>query len=425
MPNHPSTVTLEVWTGLDNKRPETRIPEGFLAEATNVDIDSGGMLRLRKGYTKIIAGTKAHSLWSDGYNEAFYVDDGTLYRINPNNPTQSTALTSGFDSSDVCYHSIGGRTYISGGGLNVVVEGTSVRSWGITTPSLAPLSTTTSGQLTAGIYRISYRYVASDGRVSAPSVYTTVTIASTGGGIHLFGIPSSTDPTVVAKEIYISTPNGETLYSAGVTTSSTFDILELHGDMVPLDYRYLDVPPEVDSIQMYNGRLYMSVGNYLWYTEPHNYEMVHMGENWIEFPSEITNVMPVDDGIFVTADKLYFLEGNDPSLLRQREREVYRAAKNTAVKIIGGDVIIENIPTGMKWLFTSDKGIVMVGTGGMVFNLTEKNVMIDSAESGAAIFRSDEGMNQYLSILKNPSNDRLHFGDKVTAVVIRNGVVID
>jgi len=33
-------------------------------------------------------------------------------------------------------------------------------------------------------------------------------------------------------------------------------------------------------------------------------------------------------------------------------------------------------------------------------------------------------MNQYLSILKSPANQRLHFGDKVTATVIRNGIVI-
>lgn len=425
MPNHPQTVTLETWQGLDNKRPETRIPEGFLAEATNVDIDSSGMLRLRKGYTRVINGTTAHSLWSDGYREAFYVDGDVLYRINPDNPTQATALSSGFEGGNVSYYTLGSRTYVSGENLNVVVEGNSVRPWGITTPSLAPLHTIVTGQLGAGIYRVAYRYVGSDGRVSATSLFNTITITNDGSGIHLFGLPSSPDPSVSEIEVFVSSGNGESLYSAGYTTSSTFDILSTFGQVVPLDYRDFDVPPSCELIQLYNGRLYFAVGNYLMYTEPHSYEMVHMGENWIEFPSEITNVMPVDDGIFVTADKLYFLEGNDPSLLRMREREIYRAAKNTAVKIIGGDVIIENIPTGMKWLFTSDKGIVMVGTGGLVFNLTEKSVMIDRAESGAAIFKSDEGMNQYLSILKNPTNERLHFGDKVTATVIRNGVVID
>lgn len=425
MPNHPQTITLETWQGLGNKHPDTRIPEGFLAEATNVDIDAGGMLRLRKGYTNVIAGTSAHSLWSDGYREGFYVDEDTLYRINPDNPTQATALATGFSGGECSYYTLGSRTYVSGDQINVVVEGNNVRPWGITPPSLAPLHTITSGQLRAGVYRVAYRYVASDGRVSSPSLYNTITLTSEASGIHLFGLPSSTDPSVSQIEVFVSSSDGESLYSAGYTASSTFDILDTHGQVVPLDYRDLDVPPSCELIQLYNGRLYFAVGKYLMYTEPHNYEMIHRGENWIEFPSEITNVMPADDGIFITSDRLYFLEGNDPSLLRQREREVYRAAKNTAVKIIGGDVIIENIPTGMKWLFTSDKGIVMCGTGGMVFNLTEKNVMIDRAESGAAIFRSDEGMNQYISILKNPKNERLHFGDTVTATVIRNGVVID
>ena len=424
MPKHPDTITLEGWRGLDNKRPESRIAPDFLSEATNIDIDSGGGIRLRQGYTKMISGTSAHSLWSDGDKEAFYVDEGTLYRVDPFDSTQSTALTNGFNDEKLAYFHLGNNTYISGGDLNVVVQGNNVRNWGITPPTIAPMHTVITGQLVAGTYRVAYRYIASDGRVSGPSAYTTITLSSDNSGIHLFGMGVSSDPTVAGVEVYVSTSDGETLYSTGSTTETTFDIVDLYGDMVPLDYRFLDVPPACDIIELYNGRLYMAVGNYLWYTEPNNYEMCHRAENWIEFPDDITNIMPVDDGIFITADKLYFLEGTGPDVFRLREREIYKAAKYTAVKIIGGDVIMENIPTGLKWLFTSDKGIVMVGTGGLVFNLTESNVMIDSAESGAAIFRSDEGMNQYLSILKSPANQRLHFGDKVTATVIRNGIVI-
>jgi len=149
-----------------------------------------------------------------------------------------------------------------------------------------------------------------------------------------------------------------------------------------------------------------------------------MTTNFIQFQAPITNIMPVDDGIFITADALYFLDGRDPENFDVRYREKYKGAKYTGVKIIGGDVILENIPTGVKWLFTSDKGIVMVGTGGMVFNLTEKTVMVDDAESGAAIFRSVNGINQYLSVLKEPVGSRVRFGDSATAEVVRNGIVI-
>ena len=134
--------------------------------------------------------------------------------------------------------------------------------------------------------------------------------------------------------------------------------------------------------------------------------------------------MPVDDGIFITADKLYFLEGHTPETFRLREREPYGGIKRTAVKIVGSDIVLENIPTGFKWLFSSTKGIVMVGSGGMVFNLTEKSVMLDKSDEGAAIFKSQGGINQYLSVLKDPDNTRLHVGDNVSAEIIRNGITI-
>ena len=423
MPNHPETITHDKFGGLNNKFAPEHIPESLLEILDNFDVDVGGGLHLRDGYTNLIAGTNAHSLWSNGDKEAFYVDENVLYQIDPENVTQRTGVASVLHPNRVGYYSIGSRTYFSNGSTSGVIENGTSRPWGIPTPAITPLTTTISGQLTAGTYQVAIRYVATDGRVSGSRTAGIHTLPVDNSGIHLFGLQQSADPSVSHTEIYCSTPDGDTLYRAGTTTDTTFDIVDLHGDMIPLDHQFVQPCPGGDIVELFAGRLFLASGRYLFYSNPLNYEMFD-AHNYVEFPAEITNVMPVDDGIFITADRLYFLEGSDPKLFRQREREIYRAAKYTAVKIVGGDVILENIPTGMKWLVVTDKGIVMVGTGGMVFNLTEKTVMIDKAETGAAIFRSKDGMNQFLSVLSNPSNQRLRVGDTVTTTVIRNGIEI-
>lgn len=422
MPKHPSTTVLKDWRGLSNKFPSDRIPENFLEILENFDVDSGGGLSLRQGYTQLIAGTSAHSLWSNGDREAFYADDKILYRINPDNPSTRTQVANLLQPSRLDYYTVGSRTYYSNGTDSGVIENETARPWGIVRPANLPLLSITTGGLSAGTYQVATRYYASDGRVSGSGTAVSITIPDN-SGIHVFGLGASSDNTVAGHEVYCTTPNGNTLYQVGDTSTSTFDVTDLHGAMVALENQFIQPCPGGSLVELYNGRLYLANGKYLYYSEPHNFEMFG-SKNYIEYPEDITNIMPVDDGIYITADRLYFMEGTSPSHFRQREREIYRAAKYTAVKIIGGDILMENIPTGMKWLFTSDKGIVMVGTGGMVFNLTDRNVFIDSAEEGAAIFRSDEGMNQYMSILQAPQNQRLHVGDTVTANIIRNGVLI-
>ena len=426
MPNHPNTVLFSEWRGLNNKSPSERIAENFLTEATNIDIDAAGSIRMRRGYTQQIAGTDAHSLWSDGDKEAYYVESGTLYRIDPNDTTKRTSITTGLSDSRLSYIKIDGKVYFNNiRGDSGVIENNTVRSWGLDTPRISPFLSVISGQLTAGDYSVAVRYRDVNGRVSGTGPQGLITVPSDNSGLLVSGLETPADASVTHVELFISTPNGEVLYyhsSVPSGTSST-TVTSLYGNMVPLEYQFVFPAPPGEMMQLYNGRIYMAYENRLWYSEPHAYEHFNWA-GWIEFHEDITNIMPVDDGIFITADQLYFLEGREPTTFNMREREIYKAAKYTGVAIVGGDILMENIPTGLKWLFTSNKGIVMLGTGGLVFNLTERNVMVANAEEGAAIFKSKDGMNQYVSLLKNPNEQRMHFGDSATADVIRNGILI-
>jgi hypothetical protein len=422
MPNHPKTVTLEAFLGLNNKQTPERMGENFLAEAYNIDIDHKGKVSMRPGFSKMLSGTKCHSLWSDGDKLAYYVKEGSLYKIDPHVYTQEELIATGLNDDRYSFLKVENKIYYGNTRDNGVIDNGVARTWGIPAPSLSPILSTINGTLPRGRYEGALRYRTPDGRVSGAGGRFTTTLATDNEGVRLFGLQGQVG---YITDIYLTTANGELPYYVGSVPFgiTTFDIDNLHGKVVPIDYQYTNMPLPGELIQLYRGRLYSVRDNVLWYTEPHAYEH-SKPTNFIQFQDSITNVMPVDDGIFVTADALYFLDGRDPETFDVRYREKYKGAKYTGVKIVGGDVILENIPTGVKWLFTSDKGIIMVGTGGMVFNLTEKTVMVDGAELGTAIFKSKDGLNQYVSILKDPNGDRVKFGDSVAADVVRNGIVI-
>lgn len=422
MPNHPKTITLGEFSGLNNKQSPERMGEAFLEEAYNIDIDHKGKVSMRKGFSSILSGTKCHSLWSDNEKLAYYVKDGSLYQIDPHDTTVETLITTGLNDARYSYLEVGDKVYYGNTTDNGVVQDGVAREWGISAPALSPITSTIGGILRSGKYEGAIRYRAIDGRVSGAGGRFSFTATNDNQGIRLFGIQGKVGYYI---DIYLTTADGEQLYYVGSVPFgiTDFDITDLHGKVVPLDYEHTNRPLPGELLQVYRGRLYHARDNFLWYTEPHAYEHT-TPTNFIQFQGPITNVMPVDDGIFITADALYFLDGRDPETFDVRYREKYKGAKYTGVKIVGGDVILENIPTGVKWLFTSDKGIIMVGTGGMVFNLTEKTVMVDGAELGTAIFKSKGGLNQYLSILKDPTGSRVRIGDSATAEIVRNGIVI-
>lgn len=327
MPNHPSTITLEAFAGLNNKQTPERMGENFLAEALNIDIDHQGKVSMRKGYSQVIAGTKCHSLWSDGEDLAYYVKNGSLYQIDPNDTTIETLVTTGLNDDRYSYYQVEDKVYYGNAKDNGVVQAGTARSWGISAPALSPLLSSTSGTLRRGAYEGVIRYRSLDGRVSGAGGRFNITLADDVSGIHLFGIEGLPDHYV---DIYLSTADGEVKYYVGSVPYgvTTFDIANLHSKVVPLDFEYTDPPLPGELIQLYRGRLYYVRDNILWYTEPHAYEHTKP-TNFIQFQEAITNVMPVDDGIFVTTDALYFLEGRDPEGFDIRYREKYKGAKYT------------------------------------------------------------------------------------------------
>ena len=81
----------------------------------------------------------------------------------------------------------------------------------------------------------------------------------------------------------------------------------------------------------------MARGRWLYVSEPYRYGLYNARRGFIPFPSEITVVQPCEDGVYVCADKTYWLPG-DP------------LATTPVVLLPYGALLGSATPEGWLWL---------------------------------------------------------------------------
>ena len=423
MPQHPKTVSLQGWSGINNVLRPERTDEKYLKEALNIDFDKSGGIQKRLGYTSVSSGDY-HSLWSDG-SDCFAVKDNDLIRINPD--LTETVLKTDVNSV-LSFTKADGRVYYTGPSDTGVILENLVSNWGIAEPNPKPQLAPTSGGMSAGIYQVAITYVRSDGLESGSSLAQTITVSDS-SGITLTNIPTSADASVVTVNIYVSTPNGEVLYLyrgiANGTSSTT--ITSVAQAILPLPSFNRKVAPRGQIAQVAHGRAFVAQDDILWFSDPYSYNWFDYHKNYFPFPSRITSIMPVEGGIWVgTADGLYYLQGDETDKMQLELKEPVVVVEGTEVRIPGAYIFIENTPIGYKWLVTTDKGVYICFNDGLALNVTETNYVFPEANSGAGVFVQKDGINRYLTVLeKKAGSDNAAVGDQVTGTIIRNGVTLE
>jgi len=423
MPQHPKTVGIASFKGLNNVLRPERTPKEYLKTADNVDIDKSGGIQKREGYTLIDSGSY-HSVWADG-NLCFAVKDGDLVQLDPQlNPT---VVVPNVGLDPISYFRIENSVYYSSRSVNGVLENGTSRDWGISRPNPYPTLSQVTGSLESGKYQVAITYASIDGRESGARVSGEIEV-STGSGIQLSGIPESEDPTVDMVNIYMSHDNGQVLYyKASVSNgTSSYVLADDTGLRRPLD-TFNQVPaPKGHIVAQAHSRAWIAEDNYLWHSDPFQYEHFSLADSYIHFPDRIRAVMPVEGGLWVASDGLYYLAGEDPERMDLDLKEPIKVVEGSAVRIPGAYVFIENTPIGYKWIISSNRGIYVLFNDGIALNMTSQNYEFPSADEGAATFMQVDGLNKYISLLKQPKSDSENatVGDLVTATIIRNGVVV-
>ena len=152
----------------------------------------------------------------------------------------------------------------------------------------------------------------------------------------------------------------------------------------------------------YNGRVYISVDNILFCSDPFSITQCDERQRVVGvFDGRINIVNKVDDGLLVcTENEIVFLQGSDP--VEGGFQVIYKADYG-AVK--GTDRIIKNrvkakegsLLSGTGILFCSHQGVCYIGNGGDFINLTQEYYTYKYGANGTAIIRYKDGNAHYIA----------------------------
>jgi hypothetical protein len=178
------------------------------------------------------------------------------------------------------------------------------------------------------------------------------------------------------------------------------------------------------------GRMWGSVGNKVYYSEPFKWSWWKKGTSFFEFATDVTMIAKTKTGLFIgceDADPLSvrYKPGRDAANGRWGRGSAGTLAYcNNVIEL--GDTISppekkhESVP-----VWVSREGIVAGNPVGRLFSLSQGKVKFSPGKQGASLYRQKNGDFQFLtSFYKGPDEDSVGISDDATMTVIRNGAVI-
>jgi hypothetical protein len=396
-------VELRGFAGLRNTLPPERLrsvpgKEGAVIELTtagNVDIDDSGRLARRAGQTMMLAGS-AHSLWAEG-DMCLYAADSTLCRLTPE--LERVELASITPGAPVAYVAVGPRVYWSNGVETGVVDGqaaSSSRSWGMAEPVLLAL-TPGAGQLSAGTYQVALTFSRRDGQESGCTLPAVISLDE--GASLTVSWRAPDDPDLDGVNVYLSEPNGMVPYLAGRYLAEQGGASIVGARLaLPLATQWLDAPPAGQCLGLHNGRILIGAGAFVYATTALGYEYVDLRDYLALDGSRIGFIAGVRHGVYIgTAKGVYFCAGERLEEYTVKQVVAAPCVARSAVLADAEKVTGDARQAGSNVvLFATGAGICLGREDGSVQNLTASNYEFDASASGAAVFRADATLKQYL-----------------------------
>ena len=405
-------TTLHPWgIGINNRASDRTLPEEAVRNAVNVDFISDTELRSRKGMVKVYSALSTKSGYSCPLG-LYFVEGPVLKKFNPANNTASTVLT-GIAAGHCAFEYFDGVLYFSDGVISRKITASAVVQWGMTPPA-APVLSTTSGVYGEGVYLATCCWVDASGIESGASPIASAW-ATSASGIVFNNLPVTTDPQVSALRLYLSTPNGKEMYHVADVPPGTASYTIAAGRYdqgSTLENLFISPAPTGRIIRFYKGRAYVvDASGGVYYSEPLEYDHFNLLDNYLQFPEPVDIFEPVKGGIFLAyGNHTDFYAGTpEEGFDITYDKFNYGGVFGTGKKVLNSDEVC----------WQSQRGMVVGGPGGQCKNVQEANVAVESAVSGAALIREQDGVRQFIASLKQPTNSPLAATAWITAEQIR------
>ena len=373
--------------GINNRRPDFALhvdkTGDFLREAENVDIDNTGNLRRRKSASLIQAMTGGHSLFTAGDGVRYLVRDLVLYVVTL--PSYSETLFKILSSNaPISYAEFNGSLYYSNGTDSGRIKAGVWYPWAMPTPDAPSVASLSGGELFSGWYQVAVSYfnnvTGEEGGVSPSSNYELSAV----GGLRVT-LPGSTSGATHVK-VYVSTVNGSAPMLAKTVAigTSTVDVTLQAELMIGIDaiQRFEKPLPAGSQLFIHKGALCSVKDKVIYEGIPFKPGYCIAVESGIPFPSDVSNAVPVNDGVYVVADKTYFFPG--PAMTKV-EGVIPVVLPYGGVK---GTVFSSPNKTLHGWF--GNKGFVIAGASGEVEAVMSDNIDLTPPASGvSAVFETD------------------------------------
>ena len=283
-------MEVKEFSGINNVTDPVRLGLGWLSTADNVNITDTGALVKREGYTSVASGTYT------GIYSTF--DDQRCYLINGGALKTFTGATlaTGLSSAAMHWTELNDQVFYSNGtDSGVINPDNEVISWRWGVPDTPAVSAVT-GTLPAGLYQVVCTTTLSDGRETGPSDPVEITLAE-GQALQI----------VCTGNVYIAPANSTVYQYAGRDTMVWNFSPDLLGRELLTD-GFDPLPPGVESIQAWRGRIYASMymptdnQTAIWFSEPFGPHLFDLAANFFMVPGHVLMLAPTKDALIVGTD---------------------------------------------------------------------------------------------------------------------------
>jgi len=374
--------------GINNRANEKRLPEGFLRDSVNVDPAESGVLTLRSGYKTVYQGTDVRGALAVG-DYILIADGSNLVMYDAATDTHQTIAT------------IAGAGIFAGTVFNdelffctenqcLRFKRGSLRRWGVPTVTAQPVPTVGSGGLSAGTYQMAMTWVNSHGEEGGTVNGISVDVPD--GSALQITVPSLPGHT---PRLYMTAQNGSTFYRQ-TSVSGAYLASSVRTDTERLETMHMREPVPSRHVTAVSSVITMVEGAVLWFTDPMQPHLRQPMRGFAQFASDIGFVAAAGNGVYVSADKTYYLRSLAGDDVEQSEVLPYPGVSGTTTSLpaVRGEDFDR-----VAWM--TRHGLAVGDSSGRVSLLSQDNFVPQLADHGSSGIVEHNGSQLVVSTMRS------------------------